>query len=158
MFKLTRMDLFSRLDELCYSSCESATVLCKTRGNPYVEVVHILNQLFLHPESEAVAIAQHFGCNLDQLAHDLTVALDHLPRGASSILDFAPQIEVMIKEAFMLSELVYKRPVISSGHLLLALKTHDALAGLLCKGAALPIAARVVLVARAPPPASQRRC
>lgn len=131
MFKLTRMDLFSRLDELCYSSCESATVLCKTRGNPYVEVVHILNQLFLHPESEAVAIAQHFGCNLDQLAHDLTVALDRLPRGASSILDFAPQIEVMIKEAFMLSELVYKRPVISSGHLLLALKTHDALAGLL---------------------------
>ena len=51
MFKPTRMDLFARLDELCYQSCESATVLCKSRGNPYVEVVHLRNQLFLHPES-----------------------------------------------------------------------------------------------------------
>lgn len=128
MFKLTRMDLFSRLDELCYQSCESATVLCKTRGNPYVEVVHLLNQIFLHPDSELVAITQHFGCNADQISHDLIVALDRLPRGASAILDFSPQIELLIKEAFMLAELVYKQPRISSGHLLLALKTHDSLA------------------------------
>ena len=128
MFKLTRMDLFSRLDELCYQSCESATVLCKTRGNPYVEVVHLLNQIFLHPDSELVAITQHFGCNADQLSHDLIVALERLPRGASAILDFSSQIELLIKEAFMLAELVYKQPRISSGHLLLALKTHDSLA------------------------------
>ena len=128
MFKLTRMDLFSRLDELCYQSCESATVLCKTRGNPYVEVVHLLNQIFLHPDSELVAITQHFGCNADQISHDLIVALERLPRGASAILDFSSQIELLIKEAFMLAELVYKQPRISSGHLLLALKTHDSLA------------------------------
>ena len=131
MFKLTRMDLFARLDELCYQSCESATVLCKSRGNPYVEVVHLLNQLFLHPESELVAITQHFDCNSDQLAHDLIAALDRLPRGASAILDFSPHIELLIKESFMLAELVYKQPRISSGHLLLALKTHDNLAPLL---------------------------
>lgn len=131
MFKLTRMDLFARLDELCYQSCESATVLCKSRGNPYVEVVHLLNQLFLHPESELVAITQHFDCNSDQLAHDLIAALDRLPRGASAILDFSPHIELLIKESFMLAELVYKEPRISSGHLLLALKTHDNLAPLL---------------------------
>lgn len=131
MFKLTRMDLFARLDELCYQSCESATVLCKTRGNPYVEVAHLLNQLFLHPESELVAITQHFGCNSDQLAHDLIAALERLPRGASAILDFSPHIELLIKESFMLAELVYKQPRISSGHLLLALKTHDSLAPLL---------------------------
>ena len=47
MSKLKRVQLFSRLDAAAYKALESATMLCKTRGNPYVESAHWVNQIML---------------------------------------------------------------------------------------------------------------
>ena len=45
MSEISRVALFGKLNELTYKGIESATVFCKMRGNPYVELVHWLNQI-----------------------------------------------------------------------------------------------------------------
>ena len=42
MAEISRAALFGKLNSLGYKSMESATVYCKMRGNPYVEMVHWL--------------------------------------------------------------------------------------------------------------------
>ena len=45
MAEISRADLFGKLNNLAYKAIESATVFCKLRGNPYVEMVHWLHQI-----------------------------------------------------------------------------------------------------------------
>jgi hypothetical protein len=42
--EISRVALFGKLNPVCYKGIESATVFCKMRGNPYVELVHWLHQ------------------------------------------------------------------------------------------------------------------
>lgn len=131
MLKFKRIDLFSRLSQPCYQCLESATLLCKTRSNPYVEIVHLLNQLQLSKGTAYAAVIDHFHLDEEKLARDYIRAMDALPHGAASIMDFSANIEIMIKEAFMACELIYKCPQINSAHLLLALKQNESLSKLL---------------------------
>lgn len=120
MAEIKRTELFGKLDDVAYKAIESATVFCKVRGNPYVELVHWLNQIIGSDETDIHLILRHFEADAARLSGDLTAALERLPRGASSIRDFSPQIELAIKEAWMLCTLLYKRSAIRSGDLLLA--------------------------------------
>ncbi len=43
MSDISRVALFGKLNSVGYKSVESATVFCKMRGNPYVELVHWLH-------------------------------------------------------------------------------------------------------------------
>jgi type VI secretion system protein VasG len=45
MADISRTALFGKLNSLAYKSVESATVFCKMRGNPYVELVHWLHMV-----------------------------------------------------------------------------------------------------------------
>ena len=49
MAEIKRTALFGRLGTVAYKAMESATVLCKMRGNPYVELVHWLQQVLQLP-------------------------------------------------------------------------------------------------------------
>ena len=42
MPEISRTALFGKLNPLAYKAIEGATVFCKMRGNPYVELVHWL--------------------------------------------------------------------------------------------------------------------
>ena len=131
MLKLKRIQLFGRLDATAYKALESATVLCKTRGNPYVELVHLINQILLGDRSDLHEILRYFGIDEPRVAKDITRALDILPRGASSISDFAPAIEKAVKDGWMAASLVYGSAQIRTGHLLLAVKQDSELSRLL---------------------------
>lgn len=120
MAEIKRTELFGKLDEVAYKAIESATVFCKVRGNPYVELAHWLNQIISTDETDIHLILRHFEADAARLSADLTAALDRLPRGATSIRDFSPQIELAIKEAWMLATLLYKRSAIRTGDLVLA--------------------------------------
>lgn len=120
MAEIKRTELFGKLNAVAYKAVESATVFCKMRGNPYVELVHWLNQIIGTDETDIHLILRHFEADPSRLSADLVNALDALPRGASSIRDFSPQIELAIKEAWMLCTLLYKRSAIRTGDLLLA--------------------------------------
>ena len=45
MSEISRVALFGKLNSLAYKAIEGATVFCKLRGNPYVELEHWLQQI-----------------------------------------------------------------------------------------------------------------
>ena len=100
MADISRAALFGKLNSLGYRAIESATVFCKMRGNPYVELVHWLNQILQLQDSDIHRIIRHFSLNASKLAADFTAALDRLPRGATAISDFSPHVEESVKEAW----------------------------------------------------------
>ena len=83
MSEISRSALFGKLNSLAYKAIEGATVFCKLRGNPYVELVHWIQQILQTPDSDLHRIVRHFELDPSRLAKDVTEALDRLPRGAS---------------------------------------------------------------------------
>lgn len=106
-----------------FRSIESATTLCKLRGNPYVEMVHWLNQLWQQDNSDLKNIARHFEIDIDLMERGFAQALSGLPMGASSISDFSYQIELAIERSWIYASLECFDNCIRSGHLLLAMLT-----------------------------------
>ena len=120
MTEISRTTLFGKLNPLGYRAVEGATVFCKLRGNPYVELVHWLHQILQTQDSDLHRIIRHFELDASKLAADIPAALDRLPRGATAISDFSPHIEEMIERAWTLSTLMFGEHQVRTGHLLLA--------------------------------------
>jgi type VI secretion system protein VasG len=124
MGDISRVALFGKLNSLGYKSIESATVFCKLRGNPYVELVHWLHQVLQQQASDLTSIVRAFNIDPGKLAADFTSALDRLPRGASSISDLSAHIEDATERAWVWSTLKFGDSQVRTGYVLLAaLKT-----------------------------------
>lgn len=121
MSDIRRNVLFSKLNRTLFTSLESATAFCKLRGNPYVEVVHWLHQLWQQPNSDLQQISRRFEIDERQLSADLLQALDRLPRGASAVADLAEHIDNAVERAWIYCSLSVGETQIRGGHLLLAL-------------------------------------
>jgi type VI secretion system protein VasG len=74
--------MFKKLDAVCYKAIESATILAKARGNPYVELVHWVNQLILGENTDVHEAIRFFALDEATVAKDLVAAMDGLSRGA----------------------------------------------------------------------------
>ena len=120
MTEISRSTLFGKLNSVGYRAVEGATVFCKLRGNPYVELVHWLHQILQVQDSDLHRIIRHFELDAARLAADIPAALDKLPRGATSISDFSPHIEETIERAWVLATLMFGEHQVRTGHLLLA--------------------------------------
>jgi len=127
MAEIKRTTLFGKLNPLGYKSIESATVFCKMRGNPYVETAHWLYQLLQQPDSDALRIVKHFGLDVSRVATDLVATLDRLPRGATAISDFSPQIETALQQAYLYGTLLFGEYQIRTGFLIIAFLKTDSL-------------------------------
>ncbi len=126
MSEINRTALFGKLNSLAYKAVEGATVFCKLRGNPYVELVHWLQQVLQAPDSDLHRIVRHFEVDAAVLARDVTEALDRLPRGATSISDFSPHIESAIERGWVYATLMFGASCVRTGHLLIGmLKTSS---------------------------------
>jgi len=121
MAEISRTALFGKLNSLCYKAIEGATVFCKLRGNPYVELVHWLHQILQLQDSDLHRIIRHFEINPSRLAADFTAALDRLQRGATSISDLSAHLEETVEQAWTYSTLLFGEYQIRSGHLVVAL-------------------------------------
>jgi type VI secretion system protein VasG len=117
MTEISRSALFGRLNVTALKAIETATSFCKMRGNPYVELVHWMHVLQQDPRNDMAAIRQAFQINETQLARDIVAALDALPRGATSISDFAPQIEESIEKGWLYASLMFSAQRVRTGHL-----------------------------------------
>lgn len=120
---ISRKNLFGKLNASLFKSVESATTLCKLRGNHYVELVHWLNQIYLQQESDFRHIIRHFDVDAEMLERDFSQALTRLPAGASTIADFSYHIELAIERAWIIASLECHDKAIRSGHLLMAMLT-----------------------------------
>jgi len=121
MAEISRTALFGKLNSLAYKSVESATVFCKMRGNPYVELVHWLNMVLQLQNSDLHSIVNHYDLNPSRLASDITASLDSLPRGATSISDFSPHLEEAVERAWVYSTLLFSVSQVRTGHMIIAL-------------------------------------
>ena len=68
MSEISRSALFGKLDALAYKAIEGATVFCKLRGNPYVELLHWMQQILQTPDSDIHRILRHFEVDASRLA------------------------------------------------------------------------------------------
>jgi type VI secretion system protein VasG len=118
MTEISRSALFGRLNQQALKGIETATGFCKMRGNPYVELVHWVHVLMQDPQNDMAAIRTAFGLDDTMLARNVTGALDALPRGATSISDFSPQIEEAIEKGWLYASLQFGASRVRTGHLL----------------------------------------
>jgi type VI secretion system protein VasG len=131
MTGINRSALFGKLNTLGYKGIDNATTFCKLRGNPYVEFVHWLHQLLQNQDSDLHRIINHFELDHTRLAQDVTERLDSLPRGASSISNFSPQIEEAIERGWVSATLMFGEPQVRTGHLVVGLLQTRGLSSIL---------------------------
>lgn len=118
MTEISRSALFGRLNQTALKGIETATGFCKMRGNPYVELVHWIHVLLQDPQNDISAIRTAFGLDDESLARQVVAALDTLPRGATAISDFSPQIEEAIEKGWLYASLQFGAGRVRTGHLL----------------------------------------
>src|SRR5262245_16680884 len=124
MAEISRVALFGKLNSLAYRSIESATVFCKMRGNPYVELVHWIHQILQVEDSDLHRLIKEFQLNPSRLAKDLTENLDALPRGSTSITDLSAHVEEAAERGWVYGSLLFNEGQVRTGHLIVgALKT-----------------------------------
>ena len=126
MSEISRNHLFGKLNAQMFRAAEAATVTCKLRGNPYVELVHWVHQIIQDQDSDFRQLLKHFNINPAALEKDITAELDRLPRGATAIVDFSEHVDHAIERAWIYSTLLYGDDVIRGGYLLVGiLKTTN---------------------------------
>ncbi len=127
MSEISRTALFGKLNSLAYKAIEGATVFCKLRGNPYVELVHWIQQILQTDDSDLHRIVRHFELDSSRLAKDITDALDRLPRGASSISDLSAHVENAVERGWVYSTLMFGDAQVRTGHLLVGIQKTSSL-------------------------------
>nr|WP_199039230.1 type VI secretion system ATPase TssH [Dyella sp. ASV24] len=121
MAEISRSALFGKLNKLAYRGIESATVFCKLRGNPYVELVHWIHQILQLQDSDLHRIVKQFNLNPSNLARDVTDALDRLPRGSSTISDLSSNVEEAVERGWVFATLMFGEAQVRTGYLILGI-------------------------------------
>ena len=121
MSEISRVALFGKLNSIGYRAIESATVFCKMRGNPYVEVVHWLHQVLQLQDSDLHRIIKQFNLDPARLAKDFTDALDRLPRGSTSISDLSSHVEEAVERGWVFATLMFGESQVRTGHLIVGM-------------------------------------
>ena len=121
MGEISRAALFGKLNSVAYKAIEAATVFCKLRGNPYVELAHWFHQLLQLQDSDLHRIIRQFNVEPARLARDLTEALDRLPRGSTSITDLSSHVEEAVERGWVYGSLMFGESQVRTGYLVLGI-------------------------------------
>ncbi|WLG95936.1 type VI secretion system ATPase TssH [Pseudomonas sp. FP198] len=121
MGEISRAALFGKLNSVAYKAIEAATVFCKLRGNPYVELAHWFHQLLQLQDSDLHRIIRQFNIEPARLARDLTDALDRLPRGSTSITDLSSHVEEAVERGWVYGSLMFGESQVRTGYLVLGI-------------------------------------
>jgi type VI secretion system protein VasG len=131
MAEISRTASFGKLNPLAYKAIEGATIFCKMRGNPVVELHHWLMQILNAPDSDLHRIIRHYELDTAAIARDLTQALDRLPRGASSISDISGLVDTAVERGWIYGSLMFGETQVRTGHLLVGMLKTASLRGVL---------------------------
>ncbi|TGT67763.1 ATP-dependent Clp protease ATP-binding subunit [bacterium M00.F.Ca.ET.159.01.1.1] len=128
-----RKELVAKLNATGVRAFKAAADTAKLRGNPYVELVHFIQQLVLSERSDVQMIVADAGIDASRLTADMTRAIDKLPYGATSIEEFSDHIFHAIQEGWNLATLEFRAEEVRSAHILLACLKTPVLEGLVSK-------------------------
>ena len=92
-----------------------------------VEVEHLLLKLIDLPGTDVLPVLRYFGVEPNDLAQQLTAAIEKFDRGNSRTPAMSPQILRLLREGWLTSSLLLEGQAIRSGALLLSLYEDDAL-------------------------------
>ncbi|SFM23321.1 type VI secretion system ATPase TssH [Variovorax sp. OV329] len=118
---ISRRALFGKLNTTLFRAIESATAFAKLRGNPYVELVHWLHQLWQSGDGDFQRICRHYQVEPQRLERDMAQALAELPSGAASLSDFSHHLSLAVERAWILSSLEFGGRCIRGGWLMAAI-------------------------------------
>jgi len=121
MGEISRAALFGKLNSVAYKAIEAATVFCKLRGNPYVELSHWLHQILQLQDSDLHQIIRQFSIEPARLAKDITEALDRLPRGSTSITDLSSHVEEAVERGWVYGSLMFGESQVRTGYLIVGI-------------------------------------
>ncbi len=127
MTGISRESLFGKLNPTVYKAIESAYTYTKLRGNPFVELVHVLHQLLQTEGSDLQHLVRHEDLEPSALARDITGALDKLPRASSSYVDLSDQLMNAIERGWAYGSLSYGASRIRSGHIVVGILNTESL-------------------------------
>ena len=133
MAEISRTSLFGKLNSIGYKAIEGATIFCKLRGNPYVELVHWLHQILKLPDSDLHRIIKHFDIDPSRLVADMTVELDRLPRGSTSISDLSSHLEDSVERGWVYGSLLFGESQVRTGHLIVGILKTSGLKNVLLR-------------------------
>ena len=117
MAGISRAALFGKLNQVGYKAIEAATVFCKMRGNPYVELVHWIHQILQLRDSDLHRIIKQFNLDPSRLAADITESLDKLPRGSTTMTDLSSHVEEAVERGWVLATLQFGEAQVRTGYL-----------------------------------------
>src|SRR5476651_2745399 len=121
MGEISRAALFGKLNSVAYKAIEAATVFCKLRGNPYVELSHWLHQVLQLQDSDLHRLIRQFNLEPSRLAADITDSLDRLPRGSSTISDLSVHVEEAVERGWIFATLMFGEAQVRTGYLMLGI-------------------------------------
>lgn len=122
--------LIGKLNDTCRVALEGAAGLCLSRTNYDVDIEHLLLKLSEAPDSDLTRIFRYYEVDTARLVKDITRALDRLKTGNARTPALSPRIPRLIEEAWLFASIEYGSTRIRSGHIVLALLTHEDLARL----------------------------
>ncbi len=121
MADLSRAKIFGKLNSVAYKTVEGATVFCKLRGNPFVELEHWVSQVVQNNDCDWHRVMRQYDIDPSRLAADITAALDRLPRGATQISDISDNITHAVERGWVYGSLMYGAPSVRTGHMLVGM-------------------------------------
>lgn len=122
--------LIGKLNETCRHAMEAAAGLCLSRTHYDVDLEHLLVKLLDMPDIDLPRICRQYGVDPSRLLRDLTKELDRLKTGNARTPALSPRIPQLINKAWTIASIEFGVGTIRSGHLLLALLSHDGMASL----------------------------
>jgi type VI secretion system protein VasG len=120
MVGISRGALFGKLNKLGYRAIESATVFCKLRGNPQVELAHWIHQILQLQDSDLLRILRQYACDPSRIAAGITDLLDGLPRGATAV-DLSSNVEEAVERGWVYGSLLFGESQVRTGHLVVGM-------------------------------------
>jgi type VI secretion system protein VasG len=130
---IKRKELVGKLNPVCLKAFSAAAQTAKSRGNPYVELVHFIQHLSSSARSDFEIICKSSGIDEARLEGDIARALDSLPHGASAVEEFSDHIFRAIQEAWTFGSLEFGDDTVRSGYLIVAAMKVPVLEALLLK-------------------------
>ncbi len=128
-----RKELVGKLNPLCLKAFSAAAQAAKTRGNPFVELVHFVTALADAERSDFQILLRAAGVDEHKLTGDMLRATDALPHGAGSVEEFSDHIFRAIQEGWTYGKMNHDDEEVRSAYILLGAMKSGVLEALLYK-------------------------
>jgi type VI secretion system protein VasG len=119
--------LVNKLNPISRRALEGAAGLCLSRTNYNVEIEHWLLKLLEPANTDLTKIFKQYNVDASRVSRELTQVLDKLRTGNARAPELSPEINDLMREAWVLTSLEFAGGRIRSGYVLAALLTDRGL-------------------------------